>query len=230
VVEKKQVEIAALKNHILDYIFDLKPYIEQIAKKSNSPCEFIQGWKSDIEDSVMMFTEARNLFWSSTIDKSNPVSHRSAVGLSVFALRQSLEIRFRRAIGIFKILDPKINDAKLRHDFILDFIDENHALIETKIGSMTNLSKIYKWTNFSVHTGRMPKIWEIQFAFNYCSKLFQPDPYNNKSGWHLHSSIKIKDYVELKKKFEDKVNTELPNNKWQFIYMEKPEAIISGIT
>jgi hypothetical protein len=217
----------AFRNHILDYLFDLKPYVEQVMKESGPSYVFIEGWKSTTQSSVMMYQEARNLFWSSMVDKSNPVSHRSAVNLSVFALRQALEIRFRRAIGITKIIDEKINDARLRHDFILDFISDNLDLIEIKVGSMPNLINIYKWTNFSIHTGGMPKIWEIQNAFDYCIKAFQPDSPSKQTGWNIHSSVKIKDYAELKKRFETEVNTEFPNKKFHFLYDKKPEAVIA---
>jgi hypothetical protein len=130
-------------------------------------------------------------------------------------------------MGIVRIVDDNANDAKLRHDFILVFFAENPDLISLKIGSMTNLTLIYKWTNYSIHTGSMPNVWEIEFALGYCSKLFEPDKPDPKKGWSIDSSVKIKDYDELKKRWENKVcaNT-TPVGQWHFIYMKRPEAVI----
>jgi hypothetical protein len=195
-------------------------------KKSNPKYVFIRGGKSASDSSVVLFSAAKNLFWSSMLETANPVEHRTALNLSVFGLRQSLEIRFHRAIGIHKIVGPSGEPPKLRHDFILDFVADNSDLIQTNIGSMDKLSKMYKWTNYSIHAGTLSKIWEIQYAFKYCGGLFQPDPYNQRKGWNIYSSIKINDYAELKKRFEHKVNTTFPDTKWQYYYVSKPEAIL----
>jgi len=227
-VEKKAEVYPSLRKHIIDYIFDLAPYIDQIMKKNDPNYQFMEGIKSYSQNSIWMFREARNLFWSSTVTDKNPLSHMSAVSLSVFALRQAIEIRFRRALGIWKIVDEaNLSDAKLRHDFILDFVAKNPDLIELNIGSMTNLTAIYKWTNFSIHTGGMPKIWEIQFVLDYCRKVFEPDAPDPKKGWNINSSVKIKDYAELKMRWEAEVNGAFPNRKWDFFYLEKPEAVFN---
>jgi hypothetical protein len=227
-VEKKAEVYPSLRKHIIDYIFDLAPYVDQIMKKKDPNYQFMGGGKSYSQNSIWMFREAKNLFWSSTVTDKNPLSHMSAVSLSVFALRQAIEIRFRRALGIWKIVDDaNLSDAKLRHDFILDFVAKNLDLIELKIGSMTNLTAIYKWTNFSIHTGGMPRIWEIQFALEYCRKVFEPDAPDPKKGWNINSSVKIKNYAELKKRWENEVNAAFQNRKWHFLYQEKPEAVFN---
>ena len=194
-------------------------------KKTDPNYRFVEGGKSYSQNSTWMFREAKNLFWSSTVTDKNPLSHMTSVSLAVFALRQAIEIRFRRAIGITKIVDEHFSDAKLRHDFILDFVARNLDLIELKVGSMINLAQIYKWTNFSIHTGGMPNIWEMQFALDFCNDVFQPDAPDPKKGWSINSSIKIKDYAELKRRWESEVKAAFGGRNWQFMYMEKPEAI-----
>jgi len=201
--------------------------MDQIMKKKDPNFRFVEGFKSYAQNSIWMFREAKNLFWSSTVTNKNPLSHMSSVSLAVFALRQAIEIRFRRVIGITKIVDENVSDAKLRHDFILDFVGKNLDLIELKVGSMTNLALIYKWTNFSIHTGGMPKIWEMQFALDFCNNVFQPDAPDPKKGWSINSSVKIKDYAELKKRWESEVKAALPGRNWHFMYMEKPEAVFN---
>ena len=57
---------------------------------------------------------------------------------------------------------------------------------------MTNLTLIYKWTNYSIHTGSMPNMWEIQFALDYCSKLFEPDKPDPKKGWSIDRAYQDK--------------------------------------
>lgn len=226
-IEKEPDIYPSRIKHIVDYIFDLAPFMDQIMKKKDPKYQFIGGGKSYSQSSIWMFREACNLFWSSTVTDKNPLSHMSAVSLSVFALRQAVEIRFRRAIGIVKVVDEaSLNDAKLRHDLILEFVAENLDLIELKVVSMTNLAAIYKWTNFSIHNGIMPKMWEIQFALEYCRKAFQPDAHDPKKGWSIDSSIKIKDYDELKRRWEKKVNENCVGRQWHFLYLDKPEAVL----
>ena len=227
-IERKSDIYPSRTKHIVDLIFDLAPFMDQIMRKKDPNYQFIAGGKSYSQNSIWMFREASNLFWSSTVADKNLLSHMSAIALSVFALRQAVEIRFRRAIGILKIVDEaNQNDAKLRHDFILDFVAKNLDLIELKIGSMINLTRIYKWTNFSIHTGGMPRIWEIQFALEYCGKVFEPDAPDPKKGWDINSSVKIKNYAELKKRWENEVKTAFQNRKWHFLYLEKPEAVFN---
>jgi hypothetical protein len=213
------------RHHIVDYLFDLNPVAKQVMKDTDATYEFIKGWKSMTESSVMLFKAARNLFWSSTLKTANPVEHRTALNLCVFALRQSLEIRFHRAIGIDKIVGPSLEAPKLRHDFFLNFVGDNLDLIQTNIASVSNLAHIYKWTNYSIHSGTFAKIWEIQYAFKYCAALFEPVPYKESEGWSLYSSIKIINYAELKSRLENAVNTAFPGKNWQFIYVQNPEAV-----
>ncbi len=225
-VECGKIKEAELKVHIFDYIFDLKPYVEQVARKTKPEYIFIEGWKSYKELSFVKFIEARALFCSGMVADKNPISLRGTIILLEFALRQLIELHFMRALGIFKIIDENGNDAKLRHNFILVYLAHYLDLISIKIGSMCELYRIYKWTNYSIHTGSMPKIWEVQFAFDYCWKAFQPEPLNPKDGWNINSSITIKNYPELKRRFEQDVNDNLKGRNWQFLYMNKPEAVI----
>jgi len=226
-IENTDLTCESASKHITEYVFDLKPFVEELERRNNPNYNFFEGGKSTSDMAVMMFKEAKTLFWSSIYKDVNPVSHRSALNLSVFALRQALEIRLRRAIGIYKILDEKLNNAKLSHDFYIDFFKNNTDIFTLKIPSITNLSKIYKWTNYSIHTGFMARVWEIQYAFDYCSNLFNPDSYEHGKGWSIHSAIKISDYAELKKRFENKVKIMYPNSSWDFTYMESPEAVTS---
>jgi hypothetical protein len=41
------------------------------------------------------------------------------------------------------------------------------------------------------------------------------------------NSVKIKDYAELKKRWESEVKAALPGRNWHFMYMEKPEAVFN---
>jgi len=226
-IEKEQINPAVYKQHIFEYIFDLKEYVEHIRKKDDQDYSFINGGKSYHDLSCVMFQEAKNLFWASTLDKESPISYRTALPLSVFALRRAIEVRLRRAIGIYKIVDENLKDAKLRHDFMFDFFKENLDLVELKIDSIENLSKIYKWTNYTIHNGFIPKMWEVEYAFQYVSSLFEPDKPEHGQSWNIHSSVKIKDYKKLKQNFEDSVKQEFSDDRdWNFRYFKKLEAVI----
>lgn len=226
-IQANNIEPVQYGKHVFEYLFDLKEYIEEIDPKSDPNYSFVDGWKSYSDMSVIMFREARNLFWAGCLEVKEPIPYRTAMPLAVFGLRQAIEVRLRRAIGIFKIVDEKMNDAKLRHDFIFDFFNANLDLVEMKVASIQNLAKIYKWTNYNIHNGGIPRIWEVEYAFEYASKLFESDKMEHGKTWSIHSSIKINDYAELKCRFEALVNKTLPNSKWDYIYLDSPEAVIN---
>lgn len=212
------------KHHITDYLFDIKPFIEYLERKSNKDYIFFDGGKYYGQKAWQVFRESKVLYWHSSSNK-NYLTHRSNISLSVFTLRQSLELKFKSILGLSDIYDKSNASAKIKHDYIPDFLDRNLSELDVNYNSLKYIIKIYKRTNVTIHTGIIPHIWEQDFALNYCAGLFKPDAAKPSGAWSLYSSVKIKNYDILIKKFMDEFCKKYSDNYWCFEFTN-PEAVI----
>lgn len=211
--------------YIRDFLFDITPFIEHIEQKKNPCFQFLNGDKSYNQHTVFIYKDSRSAYWNSC-NKYRAVSHRGNLSASCYFLRQSLEVKFRRILGLIDITDNNHNSAKIRHDFFPEFIKNNIEHFELNQIAIPNLTKIYKWTNSTIHTSAMPYIWEQWFALNYCDNFFFPEPLKPGKGWSIHSSVIITKLDELLVKLYENVSKEYGNGKIWCFDMKKPEAII----
>ena len=119
---------------------------------------------------------------------------------SVFLLRQSIELRLKNAFGIYKLTDMngksiKFPTSRILFQLIKD--DPNSIIFPIKISLV---EKIYKWSNYYIHLGTIPNIWEIEWAHHILEPLFSSGSYKNIKS--IFGSIKIKrnyyDQIDLK--------------------------------
>jgi hypothetical protein len=116
--------------------------------------------------------------------------------ISVFLIRQAIEVRIKNALGIHIIRRAdNANIVKITPDFFFDFIYSNPENIKMPI-TKDKIVKIHRWTNNFIHAGLMPPIYKIWFAFKQLEPLFSPGVYNNI--WDISGSITIrKEYYDL---------------------------------
>lgn len=145
----------------------------------------------------------------------------------MFAIRQSLEIKFRRILGIAGIFNKELKSPRLRHDYFAEFIQKHLYHFVIQHNSIKNITTIYKWTNFGIHSGTMPRTWEAQYALEYCDGLFAPsDPHIGKA-WSIHDAVQISNYYMLVKALTDQLSVNFPNDTW-CIDLGNPEAVIKS--
>jgi hypothetical protein len=217
--------IKSFKELIKDYIFDIMPFVKFL-KRKNPNYVFFDGGKSYSNSTFEIFNSAHWLQYSST-QKESILDQKFANTLSVFALRQALELRMKNSIGIGNILDGDGKDAKIKHDFFPNFINLNLDLFKTPFDNLTYLMKVYKWTNYFIHYGLTPRVWELNFALKYAEPMFNPANHkkkNNTTQWSINGSVIITDLEDVRSKFSEY----LLNEKGELFTVEfiVPEAIV----
>jgi len=139
-------------------------------------------------------------------------------------LRQTIELKMNRIVGLGDIIDNNGEKIFTKHNFIFDFIRKNKSLFEFDF-DINIIQKIFEFCNESVHKGIMPYFWQMFYAMKFCDKLFY-DP-NFKKATSVYSAIKIKDYSIVKSKLEKELKNLFPSPKYDIdILWIKPEAQI----
>lgn len=200
------------------FIFDLNIYVNTLLDESDSRYPFIRGGKSIIDNTTAMFVNSRCLLYK------GEASIRTSTLISPFTLRQALEVRVKRMIGLDYVLDKNNDSIRFRHDFIWDFLKNQNDII--KIDTTIPLSRIYtiySWTNLSIHTGIIPNIWEVAYAYEYCMPIFQSG--EDDTHWNINGVAKIKDLKLLQERFKEALKKEYEKAE-HFIFNNNPEAMI----
>ncbi|MCE2696099.1 MAG: hypothetical protein PX483_00340 [Nostocales cyanobacterium LE14-WE4] len=217
--------ITLLQEHIISYLFDIRPFIKFFEKKQNEDSVLLDGVRNYYTISQEIRLASHSLFWKSP--QNSIFDQKIAFNLAVFTLRQSLEVKFRGICGIHEIHSKKY----LNHNFFIDFIEQNsHYFCFPENFSLCRVLKIYKWTNSIVHSGNRPKIWEIQFALEFTQPLFGGGEYkkDNQIILSVFGAVKIKEFNKLKhqlnQEISKKLNTDINDIKW----LNNPEAIIES--
>ncbi|MDP2576015.1 hypothetical protein Q8W40_27840 [Vibrio penaeicida] len=229
--DKKRVTSQRLLKYgeyIVDFLHDVSPFIEYFEKKSDTSFSFLQGGKNYQQHTVFIYKDSINSYWGSQ-STSNVLSHKGNMSASCYFLRQSLELKFRRLLGVNDIYDSMGNSAKIRHDFFPEFIKKNMNHFEMDDINVSNVLKIYKWTNSTIHTSATPRIWEQWFALKYCDKFFFPTNVPAGKSWSIHNSVKIKNLNDLWCKLYEKITEECRGDSVWCFQMSKPEAELRNV-
>lgn len=221
-------DIKPYQQLIRSYIFDLKPYVEFFESKRDKNYEMFSGGKIYTIYPFEFNKLSGNLFWGSSY-KSEVLDQRFALNLSCFTIRQSLEIRFKNALGVSQLRDHKHNNIKLKHDFFPNFIKANKEHFNLPDIDLVSLMKIYNWTNRIIHSGTSPRVWEVQYALKSVEPLFMTKELNLEEGKRvissIYGSIQIKDYLRLKEKLKNEISLLLEHDRF-IIKFATPEAIL----
>jgi len=178
--------------------------------------DFLIGGKPQTQDTFMHFKECFEYF---VMDNSQ--SNLTKSMLVTFGLRQALELKFRRVLGIYDILDPNGNPVKLRHDEYIQFVlKEPSILIKMPPQEISCIKTIYDWTNISIHHMWTPPTWMIWKAYDFVSDFLKANKleFKNTKGdieasyWSIHGAVIIEGintYKSLQQKFADRASRQL---------------------
>lgn len=220
------------KEIIKDYIFDLIPFVHSLKRDKEPNYIFLDGGKNNNISTFELYNNSCRLLYNSTFEK-NILDNKLSYNLALFSLRQALEIKFKGVVGINDICDENLESPKIRHDFYPNFIIRNKTLFKSPYNNLKYLLMIYKWTNYYIHYGLMPRIWDASFAIHYSGEIFSPSEFKTKSGkniWSINGSVIIneEDVEEIKTKFEAYCKSQIKDfDKYKITYSE-PEAIINS--
>ncbi|EKF9419387.1 hypothetical protein O1B78_003584 [Vibrio cholerae] len=211
------------KEYIMDFLHDVSFFIEYYEQKNNPDFKFLNGGKSYGQETVFIYKNAINSYWGTALDQNN-LDHKGNLSASSYFLRQSLELKFRRILGVNDIVDSNGNRAKIRHEYFPEFINKNISHFDLNGSKIPNLLKIYKWTNQTIHTSAVPLIWEQWFAFEYCNSFIFPSQLELGKKWSIHNSVKVSGLNSLIEKLYADFSSQYNANGYWCFYISSPQA------
>ncbi|MDE0538060.1 MAG: hypothetical protein OXH94_04945 [Rhodospirillales bacterium] len=222
---KTHANLMANSRGVTDYIFDLKGICEPLEQKKNPSYEFLTGGKSYHTHSFRLFLASRGLAYGSKLfDSKINLESRVAQVLSVFALRQAMELKFRRLVGV-EIRNQKNATPRLRHDFHYEFIVNHPHFYKFVAVKFDVLKIIYEWANEVVHQAYVPDIWQLDYAHSICDGLFRPQEVKPGKAWSIYNAVEIRQLDQLRQEFAAEFYAEYRHGFWG-MYWEDPEAVV----
>ena len=120
--------------------------------------------------------------------------------MSIFELRQAMETRFRRLLGIKDIT----RGVKISHGMIPNIIQRSISDKNFHPASgmtLTQIRHVYDWTDISIHLMRTDYVWLVWKAFQVCEGMFSSAPRAN-------GMMSIHDSFEFSEDLLEKMRTE----------------------
>lgn len=207
--------LALLKDLILDFN-EIYWQIEEVF--FNNPQDTKSGRRR-------MFM-GREIFKSSKDILKRQVSYGeiSYSSVSIFLLRQSIEITILRALGIYSFVDDKNKEQKVKLDKLLCFIKDNKKYIKFPVKTSI-LKKIIKWSNPYVHKAIMHLHWQIIISQKTLLPLFVGG--EDKQTMSIHGAIQINmDFYQNNLESELIKHLGLKNNV-RTIRIENPDCLLT---
>ncbi|MBW3759502.1 hypothetical protein GL264_01505 [Aeromonas jandaei] len=211
--------------YIRNFLHDISFFIDFFERKDVPSFCFLDGFKNHQQRTAFIYQDARTAYWSA-LSHQNRLSHNGGISASCYFLRQCLEVKFKRILGVHEIYDKNNQPLKIRHDFFPNFIKNNHQHFELFSVNITSVFKIYKWTNSTIHTSATPLIWEQWYALRYCEPFIYPTDKQHEQGYHLHGSVVIKNIETLWLKLYERVYLESQGKVYYCFSMTTPEAVL----
>ena len=207
-----------------DYVFDLKPVAEYLERQKNADYVFFRGAKSYHVHTWEVFLLSRQLAIQSVFKNSGvSMDHKTAQIASVFVLRQALEAKFLRLIGV-EIFDRNGDTPKLRHLFHYEFIVKHLPYFNFKAVAFADLKKIYGWCNDVVHRVYQPLAWEIEYGQAICGGLFNSQRTQPAVGWSINNAVEIVNRDQMQGEFMEHFSKSYDHGMWGLAVFD-PEAV-----
>jgi hypothetical protein len=211
-------------------LFDVIPFAENIGKRNNINYIFFNGSKSNIEHTNWHYLGTKHLFYNCTFNKSM-LDDKLALILSPVALRQTIELKMQRIIGVADYYDLNGQKIFVKHHFFFDFIKKNKSHFIFEDININIIQKIFEFCNQSVHKGVMPFIWQMNYAFKYIDPLIYNSQDNFSKNWNICGSVKIKDFNTLQSNLQIELEEKFKRPEYN-LYIERltnPEAEIISL-
>jgi len=173
-----------------DIILDINELIWQCKEIFLEQPQSRKSGRRRLFDSREVFISSKNLlrrhFYFDDISFSS---------ISVFLIRQSIELKVLNCLGVYSIVDKEDKPQKVKLEKVIEFIEQSDK-IEFPV-KKSLLLKITKWTNAYVHRGIMHYHWQIVLAQNILLPLFKMG--EGKTIMSVYGAVKIdKEYFEAK--------------------------------
>ena len=142
---------------------------------------------------------------------------RELIPISIFLIRQTLEVYAKQTLGYTRITDGNGNRVRVSPHIAWDFIKKETSSPHNRITlpvNMTILMKVEEWTNYYVHSGNIPELFLTDNALEFITPLIYP--LNQTPDYRrvkvFNGTSHIRDYNSLKADFTKFVNTKRSEN------------------
>lgn len=223
-----KVELARMlpfKDFITDYVFDLIEIIPFLERKTAGFVYFRGGKAPDVH-SWELYQLSLQLASQSAIASVGPwFDHKGAQIAAIFVLRQAMELRFERIVGVFP-LDSKGDGPKLKHGFHFRFIVEHPHHFVYRGFDVSSLKPVYDWCSEIVHAAYQPYAWQIAWAQDIGGRLLKSQSSQPGKGWNLANAVEVVDVDKMQSDFEDYFLANYDHGSWQMTRV-RPEALVA---
>jgi hypothetical protein len=121
----------------------------------------------------------------------------SPVPVAIFQLRQAIEIRMLEILGIDSIVEDDGLPKKITANVFFDLPGLTDSIIFPV--NLSNIKKIYSWTNIYVHMAICNNYWLLDFAQNYLINFVYERPIIKKC-FYDHMKENLAEYIGIKEK------------------------------
>lgn len=181
--------------------FDLPKLLTAVEKVYEIKFGNFAGNRNTKINSYTAYKVANQLFWPQyKLEKSNTLN-----GYAIFAIRQAIELAGKELIGLENILEKDGKTFKYGSQIPWEFITLNKEKPYFKfIFNAHEIQKIFKWSNYFVHTGNDTACYITALALSTIKDLYQQKIYINIHGYEdFYYANEINNYQTLKNDFEE---------------------------
>lgn len=210
-------------NFIHDTLHDLRVFANFLHQRVDSNYMFFDGAKNAYQESWQLFGFAKALYYS-TCTSANPLRghHNQSHAASAFVLRQALEVKFERIVGVVTF-DKNGSEPRLKHGFHYEFAKSNPAFFDFKTLNFELVRTVYDWCSHVVHNAIQPLAWQMPYAFKICQGLYESGELGPDGGWSIHGGVRVLDVGEMQSSFAKYLLEHYDHGVWCFFF-KKPEA------
>lgn len=194
------------------------------ANYRNVTLKYQMGSRTD-QDAREIYDISYSLFYIGSINPTN-FYLREIIPVSIFLIRQTIEVYGKRLLGFTSITDEQGNRANnVSTQVAWDFIKIEMKKSTPRITLPTHIDIIKvteEWTNYYVHTGNIPDIYLIENALHFIEKLIYPQNSANKNfknSIRFSGTSSIDNYESLKIDFVNFVNVKQKIKWWKEIIL-----------
>lgn len=181
-------------------------------------------FKVNVAEPVQFYLLAESIFEKNLKEKH--ISTDVIRPTSIFLVRQAIESRIKRILGIKSIYTKQGSVPKIRNEFYFSFLKKHSKQIEIPI-DITVLEKIYSWTNIYIHYSIVPPLWKMEWAIRICGIFFKE--YKDENSFHIYGGVKVSKelWKNMRQSLKSSIveyNTELEENDLRIRMRKKPTA------
>tara|TARA_R100001143_G_scaffold49388_2_gene44352 strand:+ start:1473 stop:2450 length:978 start_codon:yes stop_codon:yes gene_type:complete len=221
--EELHVKIKDGFSFVHDTLHDLRGFANFLHQRVDKDYTFFDGGKNAYQETVNLFRFAQALYYS-TCSPKNPlrVYHNESHAASAFVLRQALEAKFERMVGV-TAWDKNGNEPRLKHGFHYEFAKENPKFFDFQSLNFELVKRVYDWCSYVVHNAIQPLAWQMPYAFKICRGLYESGDLGPNGGWSRYGGVRVLNVGEMQSSFAKYLLENYDHGRWCF-YFKKPEA------